>query len=48
VGSRDTNTPPWLVQQAAQWRGGEPVQIVDGFDHACCWDRLWPSILPPH
>ena len=47
VGSRDTNTPPWMIQHAAQMRGGEPVRIIDGFDHACCWQRLWPSILLP-
>lgn len=49
VGSEDTNTPPSLVQSAARARGGEPVRIVPGFDHACCWESLWPSILkePP-
>jgi len=49
VGSKDTNTPPSLVQSAARARGGETVRIVPGFDHACCWESLWPSILmePP-
>jgi len=49
VGSNDTNTPPSLVQSAARARGGETVRIVPGFDHACCWESLWPSILkePP-
>jgi hypothetical protein len=47
VGSKDTNTPPSLVQSAARARGGEPVRIVSGFDHACCWESLWPSILMP-
>jgi hypothetical protein len=49
VGSNDLNTPPALVQAAASARGGETVRIIPGFDHACCWESLWPSILkePP-
>ena len=49
VGSKDTNTPPTLLQSAARARGGETVRIVPGFDHVCCWESLWPSILnePP-
>jgi hypothetical protein len=49
VGCKDTNTPPSFVESAASARGGEPVRIVPGFDHACCWESLWPSILkePP-
>jgi hypothetical protein len=45
VGSRDTNTPPWLIQHAAQLRGGETVAVIDGFDHVCCWELQWHSIL---
>ena len=47
VGSNDTNTPPSLVESAARARGGETVRVVPGFDHACCWESLWPSILEP-
>jgi len=49
VGSNDLNTPPALVQSAARARGGETVRVIPGFDHACCWESLWPSILkePP-
>lgn len=45
VGAEDANTPPSLVQSAAQARGGETVRIVRGFDHACCWESVWPQIL---
>jgi hypothetical protein len=45
VGANDTNTPPWLVQAAAQRRGGEAVQVVPGFDHRCCWQTIWPDVL---
>lgn len=48
VGSRDDVVPPALVRRAAQTLGGEVIEIPD-FDHRCCWDRLWRSIveLPP-
>jgi hypothetical protein len=45
VGAEDTNTPPSLIQAAALVRGGETVRIVPDFDHRCCWQSLWPSIL---
>jgi hypothetical protein len=44
VGQEDTNTPPAFVAAAARARG-EPVRVVAGFDHNCCWVRLWQDIL---
>jgi hypothetical protein len=44
VGKLDTNTPPYLVQAAARQRG-EQVRIVENFDHGCCWEKLWPTVL---
>ena len=43
VGEFDTNTPPSLVQAAARQRG-EPVRVVERFDHGCCWETLWPAL----
>jgi len=45
VGDRDNNTPPSLVDSAARARGGEPVRVMAGFDHSCCWETVWRSIL---
>lgn len=45
VGDRDTNTPPWLVSDAARARGDEPVRVVAGFDHTCCWESIWRDIV---
>jgi pimeloyl-ACP methyl ester carboxylesterase len=45
VGARDSNSPPSLVESAALARGGETVRVVPGFDHACCWESLWPSVV---
>ena len=44
VGERDSNTPPSLVSAAARKRG-EPVHVVAGFDHVCCWGGMWRQIL---
>jgi pimeloyl-ACP methyl ester carboxylesterase len=45
VGDRDRNTPPELVASAARARGGEPVRVIPDFDHNCCWEVVWRSIL---
>lgn len=45
VGSNDANTPPWLVEGGARLRGNEEVRIFPGFDHRCCWKKVWPEIL---
>jgi hypothetical protein len=44
VGEKDTNTPPFLVETAARSRG-DSVHLVAGFDHRCCWRRIWRDIL---
>jgi fermentation-respiration switch protein FrsA (DUF1100 family) len=44
VGQRDTNTPPAFIAAAARARG-EPTRVVAGFDHNCCWVRMWQDIL---
>jgi dienelactone hydrolase len=46
VGSKDTNTPPELVESAAA-RAGESgaVRIIPGFTHTCCWEGVWARVL---
>ena len=44
VGQKDTNTPPTFIATAARARG-EPMRVVAGFDHNCCWIRMWHDIL---
>jgi dienelactone hydrolase len=48
VGGADKMVPP-AVALAYQSRfppGQRPaVHIVDGYTHACCWDRNWPELL---
>ena len=45
VGSQDKNTPPALIQQAAKTSVGGSVRVVEGYNHNCCWEQIWPSIL---
>jgi len=42
VGTNDPTTPVALVRAAAKQIGGEVV-VMPGFDHQCCWERLWPA-----
>jgi pimeloyl-ACP methyl ester carboxylesterase len=44
VGDRDSNTPATMVEAAARVRD-EPVRVVPGFDHRCCWNTIWRQIL---
>jgi len=45
VGERDRNTPAWLVQAALENQPQARVIIWKGFDHACCWGRIWQDVL---
>ena len=45
VGRNDPVIPPQMVLSRKDSRSGIEVRIIDGFDHACCWHRIWPSIL---
>lgn len=44
AGADDRIVPPALVQSAAAKLGAETITI-EGFDHVCCWEAIWPRIL---
>ena len=44
VGENDMNTPPSLIEAAANARG-ESVRVVAHFDHHCCWESVWSELL---
>lgn len=44
AGGADRNIPAALIQGAADRLGGR-VTVIPGFDHQCCWARLWPELL---
>jgi pimeloyl-ACP methyl ester carboxylesterase len=45
AGERDRNIPPALIESAALALGRGEFRIVEDADHACCWQREWPSVL---
>jgi hypothetical protein len=45
VGSLDQNIPPAIVREAARRQRDAVAIIVDGFDHSCCWEEIWPWFL---
>jgi hypothetical protein len=46
IGTNDDIVPTPLLVHAARKQSGAIVGIVTGFDHVCCWERIWPAILP--
>ena len=45
AGDRDRVVPPAMIATALAAQGGPDVKVLPGFDHACCWHRLWPELL---
>jgi hypothetical protein len=45
VGERDVNAPPYILRGMAASQSGMVINEIAGFDHACCWSRLWKVIL---
>lgn len=45
AGDSDSNVPPTLTKAFAAKQPTAEVEIVDGFDHVCCWSDAWQGIL---
>lgn len=45
AGSEDRVTPPELIRRAAGRRPQARLRVYAGFDHACCWARVWPEVV---
>ena len=45
VGARDNNVPPSLLSAIESRQPNAQVIVVSDFDHACCWERIWPQVL---
>lgn len=45
AGERDRNMPPALIEAGVHALGAGEFRIVEGADHACCWQREWPAVL---
>lgn len=44
AGGNDEIVPPALMAKAVEHLGSQLI-VIDDFDHVCCWERLWNSIL---
>ncbi len=45
AGGRDRVVPAWIVAQGVRAQTTAQVYVMEDFDHHCCWQRHWPSIL---
>jgi pimeloyl-ACP methyl ester carboxylesterase len=45
IGGRDRNIPPALLQAALTRSPQAELRVFPDFDHACCWEKAWPSLL---
>lgn len=44
VGREDKNILAATVKEFVSRKGGKYIEL-DGFDHSCCWETAWPSLL---
>lgn len=45
VGKDDDNVLPEFVVPRKVTRPNVEVTVLENFDHSCCWESIWPSIL---
>ncbi|MFT5332599.1 MAG: pimeloyl-ACP methyl ester carboxylesterase [Halioglobus sp.] len=45
VGSEDHNVSASLIQPVILKQVGAALRVVEGYDHSCCWNELWPEVL---
>ncbi|WP_299776213.1 dienelactone hydrolase family protein [uncultured Pseudoteredinibacter sp.] len=44
IGREDRNILAATVKEFVSRKGGKYIEL-DGFDHSCCWETAWPSLL---
>ena len=45
AGDNDDTVPATLITRALQRQSGATFAIVNGFDHHCCWETIWPAVV---
>ena len=45
AGGRDANVPVSIVESFAERQPEAELLLFPDFDHACCWARVWPTVL---
>jgi hypothetical protein len=43
AGGRDEIVPPEVTREGLA--PGVPLAVIPDYDHRCCWENLWPSLL---
>ena len=45
VGDNDSNVTPGIIDSVVAKQKNAELIVIDGFDHVCCWQDLWPEVL---
>ena len=45
IGEKDRVMPAPLIQKAAQDDEGGKILRFENYDHRCCWEQEWPTLL---
>lgn len=45
VGRHDEVVPPPLVRRVVTAHPSAYVMVLEGFNHRCCWEKVWPAVL---
>jgi hypothetical protein len=45
AGGKDQNVPVSLIQPTVLRQHSAQLIIIPEFDHTCCWEKIWPSVL---
>jgi pimeloyl-ACP methyl ester carboxylesterase len=45
AGGKDQNVPVSLIQPTVLHQHSARLVVIPEFDHACCWEKVWPSVL---
>ena len=45
AGGQDRNVPAEMIRTAVSHQHNAELTIFSQFNHSCCWEQLWPSVL---
>jgi hypothetical protein len=45
AGGKDQNVPVSLIQPTVLHQYSARLVVIPEFDHTCCWEKIWPSVL---
>ena len=45
IGGRDRRITPALIRPVIMKQSSAQLQVIEKFDHVCCWRDMWPAIL---